>query len=271
MRSDGRGRKADSRIYTQKAGGSNPSPPTIDTKSRGGRICSGRPPIGFRYDIRMSVHLQAVIFDYGNVLCLPQERKEVEAMAALLDSTVASFEAAYWKDRLAFDLAALTPEAYWNGVADRLSRRLSDDCLRLLTGIDNRSWSRPDPVMPSWAAALGAAGLRTAVLSNMPITVRTHLRSVAWMPRFDYSCYSCDLRCAKPAPEIFEDCLRGVGVEPGAALFLDDREENIEAARQLGIHAIHFVSPEQAQREIDERYQLPVRIGFRGAGDGPAG
>lgn len=209
----------------------------------------------------MSVCPRAVLFDYGNVLCLPQSRKEVEAMAALMDSPVASFEEAYWKDRLAFDQASLSPEAYWSGVADGLSRRLSDDCRRLLTEIDNRSWSRPDPIMASWAAALRAAGLRTAILSNMPITVRSHLRSVAWLPQFDYSCYSCDIRCAKPAPAIFQNCLKGVGVEPGAALFLDDREENIDAARKLGINAVHFAGPEQAQKEIDERYQLPVRIG----------
>jgi len=209
----------------------------------------------------MPVHPEAVLFDYGNVLCLPQSREEVEAMAALLHASARSFEEAYWKDRLAFDQAALSPETYWSGVAGALSRDLSEDCRRLLTEIDNRSWSRPAPAMASWASALRAAGVRTAVLSNMPITVRSHLLSVTWLPQFDYSCYSCDIRCAKPAPAIFQDCLNGVGVEPAAALFLDDREENIDAARQLGIHAIHFASPEQAQREIDKHYRLPVRIG----------
>jgi putative hydrolase of the HAD superfamily len=205
---------------------------------------------------------RAVLFDYGNVLCLPQSRKEVEAMAALLDSSLPRFEEAYWKDRLGFDQAALTPEAYWSGVAEALSRHLSEDRRRLLTEVDNRSWSCPNPTMVSWASALRVAGIRTAVLSNMPITVRSHLLSVSWLPQVDYSCYSCDLRCAKPAPAIFQDCLKGVGVEPAAALFLDDREENIDAARKLGIHAIHFVNPEQAQKEIDKHYRFPVRIGL---------
>jgi hypothetical protein len=49
---------------------------------------------------------QAVLFDYGDVLCLPQSLKEVEAMAAFLDSSLSSFEEAYWKDCLGFDPAA---------------------------------------------------------------------------------------------------------------------------------------------------------------------
>ena len=209
----------------------------------------------------MPLSPEAVLFDYGNVLCLPQTRKAVEAMAALLDSPVSSFEEAYWKDRLAFDQASLSPEAYWKGVADALSRHLSQDLRDSLTEIDNSSWALPNDTMANWASALRGAGLRIAILSNMPVTVRSHLRNVTWLPKFDYSCYSCDLRLVKPGPEIFHDCLKGVGVEPGAALFLDDREENIDAARQLGIHALHFIDPAQAQQEIDKLYRLPVRIG----------
>ncbi len=104
-----------------------------------------------------------------------------------------------------FDQAVITPEAYWTGIVNALSRRLPDDVLRRLTEIDNTSWSRPNLVMTRWASALRAAGIRTAVLSNMPISVRSHLRSVKWMPQFDYSCYSCDVRCAKPEPAIHRD------------------------------------------------------------------
>jgi len=78
-------------------------------------------------------------------------------MAAILDSPVACFEEAYWKDRLAFDRAAITPEAYWTRLANALSWRLTDDVLRRLAEIDNASWSRPNLVMARWASALRAA------------------------------------------------------------------------------------------------------------------
>ena len=108
---------------------------------------------------------------------------------------------------------------------------------------------------------LRRAGVRTAVISNMPVTLRTYLeRSCEWLPQFDCSYYSCDFHRAKPAAEAFLHCLNCLGVAPGEALFLDDRQENVEAARRLGIHAIHFVNPEQAQCEIDQNYSLPVAI-----------
>jgi len=212
----------------------------------------------------MSVPPTTVIFDYGNVLCLPQNRSEVVAMAAVFDAAVPAFEEHYWKDRLAFDQAAITPEAYWGTIAGALSRNLSDAQRERLIELDNLSWARPEPIMVQWAVELHDAGVRTAVLSNMPITVRMYLqRSCAWLPQFDFSCYSCDLKQTKPGPEIYLHCLKGLGIAPGEALFLDDREENVAAARLLGIHAIHFSSPEQAQCEINQTYNLPVPIPFQ--------
>ncbi len=182
-------------------------------------------------------------------------------MAANFDVAVPAFEECYWKDRLAFDQAAITPEAYWGTIADSLSRSLPDALRERLIELDNLSWACPDPIMAGWAAELRAAGVRTAVLSNMPITLRSHLgRFSGWLPEFDFSCYSCDIRQVKPGPEIFLYCLEGLAVGPGEALFLDDRLENVEAARALGIHAIHFSSPGQAQCEINQNYDLPVPI-----------
>lgn len=218
----------------------------------------------------MSVQPKAVIFDYGNVLCLPQNRAEIEAMAAILDTPVARFEEVYWKDRYPFDQAAMTPETYWRGVADSLSRTLSDAERERLNELDSLSWAHPDPTMIDWAAQLRGAGVRTAILSNMPITLRTYLRSCEWLPQFDYSCYSCDVRQAKPAQGIFLHCLEGLSVAPGEALFLDDRVENTDAARRLGIHTIHFSSPEQAQCEINQHYDLPVPIPLKADCDGHA-
>jgi putative hydrolase of the HAD superfamily len=55
----------------------------------------------------------------------------------------------------------------------------------------------------------------------------------------------------KPEPEIYLLTLERLGgVAPERTLFVDDNEPNIEAARELGMHAVHFRSNEQAIPEI---------------------
>ena len=199
----------------------------------------------------------AVIFDYGNVLCGPQDRAEVEAMAALLHLPVEQFHASYWKSRLDYDKAALDATAYWNGIA---GRRLTPAEIATLSEIDSESWTHPDPVMPLWARRLRAAGMRTALLSNMPVPVRDYVQRCDWLPEFDQCTFSCDLRSAKPAREIYEHCLRGLGVAPSEALLLDDRPENARAAEDLGIHAVVFTTPIEAASMLHHRFDLPVSL-----------
>jgi epoxide hydrolase-like predicted phosphatase len=57
----------------------------------------------------------------------------------------------------------------------------------------------------------------------------------------------------KPDPKIYElTVARLGGVEPSDCLFVDDNELNVEAARQLGMTAVHFNSNAQAIAEIRE-------------------
>jgi epoxide hydrolase-like predicted phosphatase len=55
----------------------------------------------------------------------------------------------------------------------------------------------------------------------------------------------------KPDPAIYELTVRRLeGVETGECLFVDDNDVNVEAARELGMAAVHFRSNEQAIPEI---------------------
>lgn len=209
----------------------------------------------------MSISLRGVIFDYGNVLCARQPREDVEAMAAVFGAPIPAFEEAYWERRDVFDSAELAPEEYWGGVARMLDRELTPAMLEQATAIDNRSWSHPSPVMARWASAIRAAGVRTAILSNMPITLRTHIDAHApWLPSFDHRTFSCDVRLVKPGREIFEHCIAGLGTAPEETLFLDDREENTRAAAETGLQTILFRDAEQAQCAMNGRFALPVPI-----------
>ena len=131
-------------------------------------------------------------------------------------------------------------------------RPLAAGGLERVVELDNRSWAHPSPVMVRWASGLRAAGVRTAILSNMPVTLRAYLDAHAlWMPAFDHRTFSCDVRLAKPGPEIFLSCLEGLGATLGDTLFLDDREENIAAARVFGFPADLFRNVQQLRAELD--------------------
>ncbi len=202
----------------------------------------------------------AVIFDYGNVLSAPQGAAEVQIMASILNAAPDQFLQAYWQFRVSYDEAAIDPADYWNRVAEQLSRRLTTEQAATLMEFDNRSWAHPAPVLPEWARALRKAGLKTALLSNMPASVRDYIAHCGWLPQFDQRTFSCDVRAAKPAAAIFQHCLDGLHLDTHEVLFLDDRPENVRAAEVLGLHAIQFKSANQAAQEIARRFDIPVPL-----------
>lgn len=67
---------------------------------------------------------------------------------------------------------------------------------------------------------------------------------------FDVVIGSGDEGVMKPDPRIYQLALDGLDVEAGEAVFVDDFIDNIEGARKLGIHGIHFKSPDQTLTEL---------------------
>ncbi len=88
--------------------------------------------------------------------------------------------------------------------------------------------------------AVRARGLRTAIVTN---NIREY--GDAWRARlaidelFDLVVDSCEEGVRKPDPAIFRTALDRLGVDdPGRAVFLDDFEGNLVAARGIGMHGI---------------------------------
>lgn len=56
----------------------------------------------------------------------------------------------------------------------------------------------------------------------------------------------------KPEPAIYELTLERLGLPAEATLFVDDTEVNCDAARELGMHAVHFRGTAQTIAEIEQ-------------------
>ncbi len=55
---------------------------------------------------------------------------------------------------------------------------------------------------------------------------------------------------AKPDARIYQLTLTRLGVQPDEVVFVDDKERNVDAAQQLGMHTVHFKNTAQAIAEV---------------------
>ncbi len=69
-----------------------------------------------------------------------------------------------------------------------------------------------------------------------------------------FSCFfsSCYLGIRKPETEIFSGVLSIVHKNPGNCLYVDDREENYDSAKMLGLNSILLDKPESLQARLEE-------------------
>ena len=62
--------------------------------------------------------------------------------------------------------------------------------------------------------------------------------------------YSFDVGVRKPEKEIYKIAMQRANANPQECLFIDDLLENIQAAKQIGIEGVHFISSEQLKQEL---------------------
>lgn len=69
---------------------------------------------------------------------------------------------------------------------------------------------------------------------------------------FDGRLVSGEEKTRKPFMDIYEKLISRFNINPNEAVYIDDNMRNLHPARELGMHIIHFKSPEQLKEELDE-------------------
>ncbi|HUS63262.1 MAG TPA: HAD family phosphatase [Kofleriaceae bacterium] len=98
---------------------------------------------------------------------------------------------------------------------------------------------------------LHARGVPLYALSNWSAETFHHARDrYAVLARFRAIVVSGEEKLIKPDARIFQLLFARHRVEPTSSIFIDDVERNVDAARRLGMTAIHFESPAQLRAEL---------------------
>lgn len=89
-------------------------------------------------------------------------------------------------------------------------------------------------------------------------TLPIALERFAFFQQFDGMVVSGEERLIKPYPEIYRVLFDRFEVAPERAVYIDDSFPNVLTARELGLHAFHFQSPETLRQELAEVLRVPA-------------
>ena len=200
--------------------------------------------------------IDAIIFDLGNVLLAFDERRATEGLAARTGKARGQIE----------DYARNTPYVTELGLGKLSKQRFFQTVARDL-GFDGTYeefallWSDIfTPIDPMIALAESLKG-RTPrfVLSNTnAIHIEFILEHHPFMSGFDGLVFSHEVGMLKPDPAIFQYTLDKYGLAAGRTVYFDDITVYVEAARRLGIQAIHYRDFGQARAELTKLGVSPI-------------
>jgi putative hydrolase of the HAD superfamily len=195
--------------------------------------------------------IRAVILDFGEVLCHVPSAETIERLAFIFQMDPRTFLPIYLETRAPYDRGDLLPAEYWQKFAAQAGVKVTAAAIEQARRLDLELWSDINDAMVLWVQQLHAAGFKTAILSNMPTDMATHVRNnFAWISHFDHHIFSAEVRSVKPEPAIYQHCINELGVQPSEALFIDDRDVNLEQARAAGIRGIRFQSVAQLRKDL---------------------
>jgi putative hydrolase of the HAD superfamily len=191
--------------------------------------------------------INAVIFDWGGVLIDDPAPALFKYCAKALGVSEEQYVIAFDICINDFQTGAVTEQQFWMNMTKRLKSPMPK-ADSLWTEAFMAAY-RPRQEMFSLASRLRKAGCKTAILSNTEKPVVEIINKQKY-DAFDVTVLSCLEGTAKPERKIYDLTLYRLGIPARQALFIDDKQENIDGAKQAGLQTILFKSTEKFKKDI---------------------
>jgi putative hydrolase of the HAD superfamily len=183
----------------------------------------------------ISLSPRTVIIDYGEVISRSPSAADRAVLEELAGVDRERFWAAYWAHRPALDLAVEGVREYWAAIMAAVGADWDDGRVCELWLADFRGWLSVNPTVIDVLADLHAGGTRLALLSNAGPDFGSFFRHGILGEYLDAVYVSGELKLLKPGPEIYQHVLDDLGIAAAEAVFIDNREDNVRGAQELGI------------------------------------
>ena len=192
--------------------------------------------------------MKNIVFDLGGVVVdwnperLMQEYPGDPEMPLMLFKK--GFFTSHWRD---FDRGTADQRETVRRMSD-FSGRHYDECWDFMEFVKHSL--RDIPETQQLIKELSARGFRLFCLSNMSLDFYDYLKDREVFQFFEGQIISALEKTIKPEKKIFEILMERYGVNSGESVFIDDLEQNIRAAAELGFHTVHFADKEKGMRQL---------------------
>jgi putative hydrolase of the HAD superfamily len=175
----------------------------------------------------------------------------MEAIARAAAVDIASMRSLMWENRGEYDRGTYTGKEYYRWILSKAGLSRSETVLEELARLDSEAWTNLNPATLKLMEDVRAAGLKRAILSNIPLDFLILARKR--FPIFtgcDAAIFSCETGSIKPEPAIYEKLIAALACDPKEIAFFDDMPPNVEKARELGIQAFLWKDAQNARGDL---------------------
>ncbi|HSW98259.1 MAG TPA: HAD-IA family hydrolase [Candidatus Saccharimonadales bacterium] len=186
---------------------------------------------------------KVVIFDFFGVFCAPIATNWFKKAVPDYQAKLSAFQALCTRS----DLGQLSR----SGFNQEISKLTGIPVAEVVPGIEAEA--AIDTALVNYTANLKKTGLRVACLSNgshewtLQVINDHGLRHL-----FEAIILSGDLGVVKPDAKIYVQALEKLGVQPSEAIFVDDRQANVDAAAALGIRSLVFTDTPTFMKDFEK-------------------
>ena len=190
---------------------------------------------------------EVAIFDLGGVVVEVNSDRLVLQISQLCGMSFEEARNIVYHDELLlpFELGRITPQTYYEGLKKKLKLSWTyEQFVRAWNGIFVEKKDVTEILKQ----------LRTryklVALSNTNVLHLTYIQQTFPSLQFHDWIASSDVGMRKPEREFYQFALNRAGTRAEKTIYVDDRPEMVEAAKQLGVKAIRFENSKFLQEEL---------------------
>ena len=193
--------------------------------------------------------IESVIFDWGGVLIEDPAPGLMQYCAQVLAVAKEKYMEAHNIFAADFQKGSVSEDTFWERICKELS--LPKPAVRSLWTDAFKAAYVPKEEMFSMAASLRENGYKTAVLSNTEAPAMRYFHQLQY-DMFDALVFSCAEGTKKPERRIYELTVRKLSSRPEQSVFIDDKQEYIDGAKEAGLNTILFRDIDRVKNELAE-------------------